>query len=64
MYKILDLEIAKVQERLLEKGIVLCVTTEARSFLLKEGWSDDYGARPMRRAVVKHIEDLLADTHY
>lgn len=61
LYEVLDLELSKVQKRLEERSIKLTLTQEARDFLLKEGWNPDFGARPLRRAVATHIEDLLAE---
>ena len=59
---ILDLEVEKVRARLLRKGgIELQITAKARDFLIEKGFDQDYGARPMRRAVEKHLEDPLAE---
>jgi ATP-dependent Clp protease ATP-binding subunit ClpC len=58
---IVDLEISKVLSRLKNKRIVLKLDESAREFLMKEGYDPQYGARPMRRAVEKHIEDPLAE---
>jgi ATP-dependent Clp protease ATP-binding subunit ClpC len=54
---IVDLEVNKVLVRLKNKKIHIVSTTAAREFLMKEGYDPQYGARPMRRAVEKHIED-------
>jgi ATP-dependent Clp protease ATP-binding subunit ClpC len=59
--RIVDLEIAKVLGRLKSKRITLTLDDSAREFLIKEGYDPQYGARPMRRAVEKHIEDPLAE---
>jgi len=59
--RIVDLEIAKVLGRLKNKRITLTLDDSAREFLMKEGYDPQYGARPMRRAVEKHIEDPLAE---
>ncbi len=59
--RIVDLEISKVLARLRNKRIVLHLDDTAREFLMKEGYDPQYGARPMRRAVEKHIEDPLAE---
>jgi len=58
---VLVLEIGKVRKRLQEKGREITLTEEAEKFLLKEGWNPDFGARPLRRAVARYIEDLLAE---
>ncbi len=58
---IVDLEVGKVLTRLRNKKIELVLDESAREFLIKEGYDPQYGARPMRRAVEKHIEDPLAE---
>ncbi len=59
--KVLDLELAKVNKRLSDKGKRLDLNKEAREFLLGKGYDIALGARPLRRAIEKHIEDPLAD---
>ncbi len=59
--KIVDLEVSKVTKRLLSKNITITLDEGAREFLIKEGYDPQYGARPMRRAVEKHIEDPLSE---
>ncbi|MEI6808251.1 MAG: AAA family ATPase, partial [bacterium] len=59
--KILDIEINKVVERVKSKGISLVVSQEAKDFLSKKGYDILLGARPLRRAVEKYLEDALAE---
>ncbi len=59
--QILDLMVAELQERLIEKEIEFELTDEAKEFLLKEGYDVTYGARPLRRMVQKYIEDILSE---
>ena len=59
--KIVELEVDKVVSRLKNKNIMVSLDDTAREFLMKEGYDPQYGARPMRRAVEKHIEDPLAE---
>ncbi len=59
--KIVDLEVGKVVLRLKKKNIHITLDDSAREFLMKEGFDPQYGARPMRRAVEKNIEDPLAE---
>ena len=59
--RIVDLEVRKVLVRLRNKKIELVMEESGRDFLIKEGYDPQYGARPMRRAVEKHIEDPLAE---
>jgi ATP-dependent Clp protease ATP-binding subunit ClpC len=58
---ILDLEIAKVLARLKAKHIELRFDEAAKEFLVKQGYDPQYGARPMRRAVERYLEDPLAE---
>jgi ATP-dependent Clp protease ATP-binding subunit ClpC len=58
---IVDLEVAKLVVRLKNKQITVTLDDSAREFLMKEGYDPQYGARPMRRAVEKHMEDPLAE---
>ncbi len=58
---ILDLEVAKVVDRLKHKNIRLELDAPAREFLAEKGYDPMYGARPMRRAVERFLEDPLAE---
>jgi len=59
--KIVDLEVAKVVERVRLKAIVVHLDASAVEFLIDKGYDPTYGARPMRRAVEKFLEDPLAE---
>ena len=59
--QVIDLELSKVRERLLERGLKLELTDEAKEFLIKKGSNTDFGARPLRRAVENYIEDPLSE---
>ena len=58
---ILELEIAKIKSRLAAKNIELHITESARQFLVSKGFDPLFGARPMRRAVERYLEDPLAE---
>ena len=58
---ILDLEVAKVVDRLKHKNIRLELDARAKEFLAEKGYDPMYGARPMRRAVERFLEDPLAE---
>jgi ATP-dependent Clp protease ATP-binding subunit ClpC len=58
---VIDLELSKVRERLLERGLKLELTDAAKEFLIKKGSNTDFGARPLRRAVENFIEDPLSE---
>ena len=61
LIKIVDLEIDNVVRRLAAKNIHLTLDKKAKEFLIEQGYDPNYGARPMRRAVERHIEDPLAE---
>src|SRR5882757_5126258 len=61
LVKIVDLEVAKVIERVRAKDIRVQLDTTAVEFLIDKGYDPTYGARPMRRAVEKYLEDPLAE---
>ena len=61
LVEILDLEIAKVIHRLKGKQLQLSLDDAAKDLLLTQGYDPTYGARPMRRAVERHLEDPLAE---
>jgi ATP-dependent Clp protease ATP-binding subunit ClpC len=61
LYRIVDLLLAQVRGRLAEQNIELTVSDEVRDFLLKEGFDEEYGARPLRRAIQTYVDDALAD---
>ncbi len=58
---VIDFELAKVRERLLDRGLNLELTDVAKEFLVKKGSNLDYGARPLRRALEQRIEDPLSE---
>jgi ATP-dependent Clp protease ATP-binding subunit ClpC len=59
--EVIDLELSKVRERLLERGLKLTLTDDSKSFLVKKGSNLDYGARPLRRAIENFVEDPLSE---
>jgi len=61
LIKIVDLEVAKVTGRLKAKEIGLNLERSAEEFLIDKGYDPAYGARPMRRAVERYLEDPLAE---
>jgi ATP-dependent Clp protease ATP-binding subunit ClpC len=58
---VIDFELAKIKERLAERGYDLQLTNEAKEFLIKKGTNLDYGARPLRRALENFVEDPLSE---
>ncbi len=59
--KIIDLELNKLYKRLEKLNYKVELTDEATEFLAEKGWDKDFGARPLKRAIQKYIEDLLAE---
>jgi ATP-dependent Clp protease ATP-binding subunit ClpC len=59
--QIVDLEVEKLVNRLKEKHVALVLASDARDFLSEKGFDPAYGARPMRRAVERFLEDPLAE---
>ncbi|HIQ72599.1 MAG TPA: ATP-dependent Clp protease ATP-binding subunit [Candidatus Onthenecus intestinigallinarum] len=59
--RIAGLMVAQVQKRLLEQGIELDVPDEVVAYLAKAGFDPQYGARPLRRAIQRTIEDALSE---
>ena len=64
------MENSKIKEKLLSSnknsrleklGYKVDLTTEAKDFISEKGWDKDFGARPLKRAIQKYIEDLLAE---
>ena len=58
--KILDIQLAELEERLKEKGLTLDIKPKAREYLVDHGYNPSMGARPMRRLIRKEVEDPLA----
>jgi len=57
---IVDIQVGYLSDRLAEKSIELVLTDSARAFLAKRGYDPAYGARPLRRAIQKHLENPLS----
>jgi ATP-dependent Clp protease ATP-binding subunit ClpB len=57
---IVDIQLKRVGRLLREKGFSLEVTPEAKSFLAETGYDPDYGARPLKRAIQRELQDPLA----
>jgi ATP-dependent Clp protease ATP-binding subunit ClpC len=61
LIQILDLEVEKVLARLRHKSLHLALDEKAKEFLVEKGYDPEFGARPMRRAVERFLEDPLAE---
>lgn len=61
MQAIVELELRNVTDRLKERELIFEFSDEAKAFLIEKGYDEKYGARPLRRAVEKYLEDALAE---
>jgi len=61
LYEIVELELKKVRRRLADHGLKLELTKQAIDFLIDKGHNPDFGARPLRRALVTYLEDPLSE---
>lgn len=61
MMAIVELELRNVSNRLKEQGLVFDFSEATKSFLIEKGYDEKYGARPLRRAIERHLEDSLAE---
>ncbi len=61
MHAIVDLELKNVADRLRGRDLLFDFSDAAKAFLIEKGYDEKYGARPLRRAVEKYLEDSLAE---
>jgi ATP-dependent Clp protease ATP-binding subunit ClpC len=61
LLEIVDLLVAETNKQLVDQGLVIELTDEAREWIVDKYYQPTYGARPMKRAIQKEIEDPLSD---
>ena len=61
IHKIIDIELDKLLERISDLGYTLKLTEKAKDYIADKGFDKEYGARPLKRAIQKYIEDSLAE---
>jgi ATP-dependent Clp protease ATP-binding subunit ClpC len=61
IYKIIDIELSHLYKRIEELGYKISLETGAKDFLVEKGYDANFGARPLKRAIQKYIEDALAE---
>jgi len=61
IHKIIDIELAQLFKRVADLGFILEISSEAKDFIVERGWDPNFGARPLKRAIQKYIEDELAE---
>jgi ATP-dependent Clp protease ATP-binding subunit ClpC len=59
--QIVEYELKKVTKRLVDHGLRIDISAEAKEFLIEKGTNSDFGARPLRRAIEQHVEDPLSE---
>ena len=61
IYSIIDLELEGFYHRVKELGYTLTLSDEAKNFIASKGYDVQFGARPLKRAIQKYLEDELAE---
>lgn len=61
IHKIIDIELKGLFSRIREMGFEVTIDEQAKDLLVAKGWDEQYGARPLRRAIQRYVEDDLAD---
>ena len=61
IHKIIDIELKSLFGRIYDMGYTMNVTEQAKDFIVEKGWDSQFGARPLKRAIQKYIEDALAE---
>jgi ATP-dependent Clp protease ATP-binding subunit ClpC len=61
IHQIIDIELEKLQTRITTMGYTVDITQKAKDFIVDKGFDANYGARPLKRAIQKYIEDPLAE---
>jgi len=61
IHKIIDIELTHLFTRIKAMGYEPCITERAKDYILEKGWDEQFGARPLKRAIQKYVEDILAE---
>ncbi len=61
IHQIIDIELAKLYNRIKDIGYDLNLSDKAKDYIAEKGFDKQYGARPLKRAIQKYIEDVLAE---
>ncbi len=61
IFKIIDIELRKLFTRIDDLGYHIKLTDAAKEFIAEKGWDPNFGARPLKRAIQKYLEDPLAE---
>ncbi len=61
IHKIIDVELRQLYARVIDLGFQITVSEKAKDFIVEKGWDEQFGARPLKRAIQKYVEDSLAE---
>lgn len=61
IHKIIDIELASLFGRIQKLGFAIKITDAAKDFIVEKGYDENYGARPLKRAIQKYLEDPMAE---
>ncbi|MCK4639604.1 MAG: AAA family ATPase, partial [Bacteroidales bacterium] len=61
IYKIIDIELKHLYAKIHELGYKIKFSNKAKDFIVEKGWDEKFGARPLKRAIQKYLEDALAE---
>lgn len=61
IHKIIDIELDELSKRIRDLGYGFNVSDEAKDYIVNKGYDEKYGARPLKRAIQKHLEDPFAE---
>ncbi len=61
IYKIIDIELKQLYERIHGLGYKIKISKKAKEQIVEKGWDPQFGARPLKRAIQKYVEDVLAE---
>lgn len=61
IHKIIEIELGHLYKRVKEIGYTIEISEKAKDFIVEKGWDAQYGARPLKRAIQKYVEDSLAE---
>jgi len=61
IHKIIDIELKHLYKRIDDLGFRIEITEKAKDFIVEKGWDAQFGARPLKRAIQKYLEDPLAE---
>ena len=61
IHKIIDIELQHLYKRTTSLGYHIVITDAAKDYIAEKGWDPQFGARPLKRAIQKYVEDTLAE---